>query len=90
MASDVKTMDIKKVKVSSSEKARNVESLKEYVADVKAEITKIHWTSRSELLAYTKIVVLSTLIFGMSIYFVDMLIQTLLASLSYLLQIIAG
>ncbi len=73
MGAEVKFMDMKKTQqtstteaaVSSKKKAQN------FVADIKNEIHKIDWTSREELRMYTKIVVITTFIFGMAIYMMD-------------------
>jgi preprotein translocase subunit SecE len=57
----------------------------EFLGDVKGEFRKITWTSQDELKAYTKIVVGATFAFGMVIYGTDLLIQTALASLDWML-----
>lgn len=90
MGVEAKSMEMKKTEAASTESSFNVQKVKDFVGDIKGEIHKVHWTSREELLAYTKIVVITTFLFGMSIYFVDMLIQGSLSALSYLLSLIAG
>lgn len=92
MGVEVKSMDIKKTQQSSTtESAVNPrKKVQDFVADVKSEIQKIQWTSRDELIAYTKIVVAATLMFGMSIYILDLFIQGTLSGLSSLLRLIAG
>lgn len=96
MAVDVKTMEIKKTQQvaapanPSKEATQKSWSIKEFVGDVKAELKKITWTSPDELRAYTKIVVGTTFILGMSIYFTDLCIQLFLNGLSFLVRLIGG
>lgn len=61
-----------------------------FLDDIKAEFRKITWTTKDELLAYAKIVVGATFVFGMGIYFMDVMIQSFLATLSYFVRLIAG
>lgn len=63
---------------------------KEFVGEVKAEIRRINWTSRDELVAYTKIVVAATFLLGMGIYVVDLMIQSSLMGLSTIVHWIWG
>lgn len=90
MGVEAKSMEIKKTEASPIESSFNVQKVRDFVGDIKSEIHKVHWTSREELLAYTKIVVITTFLFGMAIYFVDMMIQGSLSALSYLLSLVAG
>lgn len=46
-----------------------------YFREVQNELKKVTWTSKEELVLCTKIVILSTFIFGFSIYFIDLLIR---------------
>ncbi len=90
MGAEVKSMEIKKNQQTTTERAVSTKRIRDFVADIKSEIQKITWTSREELFAYTKIVVLATLIFGMTIYMLDLFIQSILGSLSFLLNFIGG
>ncbi len=56
-----------------------------FLENLKTEFHKISWTSREELISYTKIVVSSTFIAGFAIYGVDLVIQGVLNFLSYLI-----
>lgn len=85
---DVKSMDIKKSSNSSKTSFLSAKRIENFIADMKGEIYKVHWTSQEELLFYAKIVAFSTLFFGMSIYFLDVLIQTTLSALSSILNLI--
>ncbi len=89
MGAEVKSMEIKKPQQSATEQALTTKRVQAFVTDVKSEIQKITWTSREELLVYTKIVVGATLVFGMSIYVLDLLIQGTLGGLNLLLQFIS-
>lgn len=61
-----------------------------FLDDIKSEFRKITWTTKDELQTYAKIVVGATFVFGMGIYFMDVMIQSSLATLSYLVRLIAG
>jgi preprotein translocase subunit SecE len=88
VGAEVKSMEVKKPQQSAvQEKIWTAKKATEFVSDVKAEINKIDWTNRSELIAYTKIVVGATFIVGMAIYGLDLSIQTVLSGLTSLLQL---
>lgn len=53
-----------------------------FLGDIKDEFSKISWTNPEELIAYTKIVVIGTFLFGMGIYFMDLIIQGVMSGLS--------
>lgn len=61
--------------VSGKTKAKQQKSIFSYIHDLKEELKKVSWTSQEELSFSTKMVVLTTLVFGVSIYFVDFLIK---------------
>lgn len=61
----------------------------EFVGDIKSEFTKISWTSKEELTAYTKIVVGATFIFGMLVYMSDLVIQRSLILLDGIFRLIS-
>ena len=91
MGAEVKSMEVKKPQHSTaSEQTLPTKRVQEFVTDIKSEIHKITWTSREELLVYTKIVVGATFIFGMSIYLLDLMIQGTLGGLNLLLNFISG
>lgn len=90
MISEVQTtMDIKKTKETAPSTLK-LKKAQEFVADVKSEIHKITWTNQEELIFYTKIVVFSTLSFGLGIYALDLTIQAVLNGLSYFMGLISG
>jgi len=49
-----------------------------FLEEIKAELRKVNWTSKAELIIYTKLVLGSTLFLGMGIYLVDLTIKSLL------------
>lgn len=61
-----------------------------FLTDIKSEFMKITWTPKEELKTYTKIVVGATFICGMGVFFMDLLIQTLLSGIEMSLKLIFG
>jgi preprotein translocase subunit SecE len=61
-----------------------------FLSDIKAEFMKITWTPKEELRTYTKIVIGATFICGMGVFFMDLLIQTLLTGIEVSLKWIFG
>jgi preprotein translocase subunit SecE len=91
VGAEAKSMEVKKPHHSTkSAHTLATKRVKEFVEEIKSEIQKITWTSREELLAYTKIVIGATFIFGMAIYFLDLIIQGVLNGLNLLLNFIGG
>ncbi len=95
MVSDVKTMEVKKTQQEASIVSKETPAASKkvqaesFISEIKAEIKRITWTSPEELRVYTKIVVGTTFVFGMGIYFVDLLIQTSLELLSSVINLIS-
>ena len=91
MGAEVKSMEVKKPQQTiAADRTFTLKRGQEFVADIKSEIQKITWTSREELLVYTKIVVGATFAFGMAIYMLDLMIQGTLSTLNFLLNLISG
>ena len=61
-------MDVKK----SRSAAWDVKKVVTFVGEVKQELKKVEWTTKDEIKAYTKIVLISTFVFGFFIYFIDL------------------
>lgn len=61
-----------------------------YFQGVKSELKKVSWTSRKELVTYTKIVVGATFLMGMGIYFSDLVIKTAIDGLGVIARWIFG
>lgn len=78
-------------KGSTSETAApSAVSAGEYFGEVKGELSKITWTTKEELVVYTKIVVIATFVLGMSIYLVDLVIQATLNGLGHFIRLLTG
>jgi preprotein translocase subunit SecE len=91
VVAEVKSMDMKKTQqTSATESALDKRKVQDFVAEIKSEIQKINWTNREELLVYAQIVVVATFVFGMGIYFTDLIIQGSLSFLSFLIRLIGG
>lgn len=95
MATEVKTMDVKKTQQlangsTSREVAAPRKKARDFIGDIKSELMKINWTSPEELKTYTKIVVGATFFCGMGLYAMDIIIQTSLNMLESVLRLVVG
>lgn len=94
MVSDVNPSDansiVKKTEQAAVSTPLSRRKVRNFVEEIKAEIKQITWTSRDELLLYTKLIVASTFLFGMGIYLVDLGIQGCLNLLVWLTRVIIG
>ncbi len=61
-----------------------------FIGDVKAELKKITWTTKDELLTYTRIVVIATLCLGVGIFVIDLVVRGCLVGMDSLLKMITG
>lgn len=61
-----------------------------YLREVQKELSKVTWTSKEELFICTKVVIISTFVFGLGIFAVDMVIRNALSLLNYLARFIGG
>jgi len=60
-----------------------------YIHDLKEELKKVSWATKSELLLCTKIVVGTTFCFGLGIYVVDLILKNALDSLNFIIKLIS-
>lgn len=96
MTADSKAMEVKKTQTQPATTAPaaassfSLHSIAEYIADVKSEFFKITWTSRDELIVYTQIVVIATFVMGLGVFFTDVIIRAILASLGNIVHFIFG
>lgn len=90
VGAEVKSMDIKKTQQTTPTQILSTKRVQEFASEIKGEIQKITWTSRDELIFYTKLVVGATFLFGMAIYLLDLLIQASLVGLDFILRFISG
>lgn len=80
-------------KKDSSQKERKTFSfaaLYDFIGEVKSELQRINWTSSDDLKTYVKVVVSVTFIFGMGIYGIDLVIQTILSALRFIVHAVFG
>lgn len=75
---------------SSQAKSFNGKKMVNFVGDIKQELKKVEWTNKDELKVYTKIVLVSTFLFGLVIYGIDLAIQGVLGGISLLLRALVG
>ncbi|MBX9924091.1 MAG: preprotein translocase subunit SecE [Rhabdochlamydiaceae bacterium] len=61
-----------------------------YIQELKEELKKVSWTSQEELRFATKMVVMTTLFFGIGIYLVDFLIKGSLEMIRTVIHFIFG
>ncbi len=61
-----------------------------YLRELKEELRKVTWTSKEELIVFTKIVVGATFALGLGIYGVDLLIKGGLNGFGTLVRLIFG
>jgi len=74
----------------NAQKISVFQGLFDFVGDVKQEFHQITWTPKDELRVYTQITVIGTFVFGLGIYFADLLIQGSLDALTWLSRLITG
>ena len=63
---------------------------KNFLREVQQEVKKVSWTSKTDLIRSTKIVLITTFVFAMGIYVVDLAVRGGLNSLSYFTRLIGG
>lgn len=49
--------------------------LKAYLKGVQGEVKKIQWTSRADLVRFTRLVLISTVLFGFLVYLADICVR---------------
>jgi len=61
-----------------------------YFRDVQSELKKVSWTSKLELVSFTKIVLWATLIFSIAIYIADLFIKNALHLVNLISKMLFG
>ncbi len=61
-----------------------------YFRDVRSELKKVTWTSKSDLIFCTKAVIMATFIFGFTVYAIDLGIGGCLKAANSIFQAIFG
>lgn len=90
MTTETKSIELKNSSGTNSSPSFSLATVNGFAQDVKDEVKKITWTSKDELFFYTKLVVGATLVVGMSIYLLDLVIQTSFVTLNLLLRLITN
>ena len=92
MAVGVKMMDDKKTEkaVQASPSKAAIKKGSSYLTEIKTEFNKITWTSKEELIFYTKLVVGATFISGIAVYIIDLSIRSVLGALETIVKFIFG
>jgi preprotein translocase subunit SecE len=87
---NVKTVEAKKTESLPGSKMQEAtltaNNIVNFFAEVKQELKKISWTTPEELRVYTKVVVATTFLMGLSIYMLDLVIQSFLNGLSIIFR----
>lgn len=74
-------------------KKKSLKKLKDpftFISELKEELKKVSWTTRSELISATKIVIISIFVFGIGIYVMDLAIKGVLEMVKRTLLFIFG
>lgn len=61
-----------------------------YFREVQGELKKVTWTTKEDLKSSTKVVLLSTFVFGLGIYLADLAIRGALNVIGYLFRTVGG
>ncbi len=61
-----------------------------YFREVQQELKKVNWTTKSELVTCTKIVIGATFVFGIGIYFADLIVKGALNVINIIAKWIGG
>ncbi len=78
------------VKLSRSTSEVTKRSALSFIQEFKEELKKVTWTTKQELIFCTKIVLGATLIFGLGIYLADLIINSALHAVRYIMHFIFG
>lgn len=61
-----------------------------FFGDVKQEFKKIAWTTRNELISYTKVVFIAIFVGGFALYLMDLLVHAALKGAAAIVRLIGG
>lgn len=79
-----------KSKSQPSSHNRSLKKAVDFFEGVKHEFWKIQWTEKNEVRVYAKVVVLTTFVFGMVLYVIDLLVQRMLYGLEDIFRWVFG
>lgn len=74
----------------SANKKKTFSAIINFFGATKREFKTLSWTTKKELVTSTKVILISTFVSGFAVYFVDILIQRLLSTISLLTRMIFG
>jgi preprotein translocase subunit SecE len=85
-------MELKKMNMTPSKEESSLKKFRfrDLIEQIKTEFRQITWTSKEELIGYTKIVVGATFVLGLGVYLVDLSIQSVMNILTLLSRLISG
>ncbi len=86
----IENMEVKKTHGATTSQPVDSKKVVEFVGEVKSELKKVEWTSKDELKSYTIIVLASTFLLGMGIYFIDLAIRGVLGGINFIVRAIFG
>ncbi len=75
--------------VPSKEKVRKQPFFR-FIHELRIELKKVSWTTKAELKVSVKVVILSAFIFGLGVYFADILIKSALQGISAFARLLGG
>ena len=84
---------MKRDKMATSSKITQLKIKKKklnYFREVQSELKKVSWTTKTELVSFTKIVLGVTFIFGIVIYLADLFIKNALFLISLISRVLFG
>lgn len=84
------SVENKKDSPQKTNKAFSLTALYDFIGEIKAELQRINWTSTDDLKTYVRVVVSVTFIFGMGIYGIDLIIQSILNVLRFTVHALFG
>ncbi len=83
-------MNAKKISEVGEPKKNPVMASIDFFGSLKREFKTVSWTSKADLRKYTKVIVISMLLSGFSVYCADLVIQKVLNTTSLLTRLIFG
>lgn len=78
-----------KLKVTPSVEGKKKQA-SSFIKGLKEELKKVSWTTKAELIFCTKVVIWSTVIFGIGIYLMDLMIKGALELIKMVMHFIFG
>jgi len=83
-------MNAKKTSEVGERKKNPVMASIDFFGSIKREFKAVSWTSKADLKKCTKVIIISMLLAGFSVYFADLVVQKVLNVTSLLTRLIFG